>query len=102
MEIEVEMVFQFLNVEIANRKIWPPIQSGTGGMDLFGSYWRVLPAAAEMESKQMKLEMEEQLRPKFVTIKFSFLFLANSQMYLASFSKVLCICMKHVSADSGH
>lgn len=39
--------------------VWPPVQSGTGGMDIFGSYWRVPLAAAEVESKQMKLEMEE-------------------------------------------
>lgn len=65
-------------------------------MDLFGSYWRVLPAAAEMESKQIKLEMEEQLKPKFVTIEFLFLFLAKSKMYLANFWKVLYICMKHI------
>lgn len=38
MEIEIEMLLWFLNAEVANRKIWPPVQSGTGSMDLFGSY----------------------------------------------------------------
>lgn len=56
----------------------------------------MLPAAAEMESKHMNLEMEEQLKPRFVNIKFLFLFLSNSKIILAKFSKVLYICMKHM------